>query len=143
MKRFVLSALVVAFATFSSVASASPGAASRGVSPAVAGKTMKTSWTAEYDAASYYGAVKCTGETIVSKKYPGGKDIETCETTETILKRMTPGKGQHAFLTAEGGSVGEWESDSGDGERTTDFSYKVNGARTKFKLIAIYAAPEA
>ncbi len=56
---------------------------------------------------------------------------------------MKAGKGQKAFETSEGGFVEEWESDSGSGLRTTNYSYKVNNKLTKFKLVAIYPAPEA
>jgi len=104
---------------------------------------MKTSWTAEYDASSYYGPVKCTGTTTVNKKYPGGKETEVCESVGGPLVHMKAGKGQHAFENTEGGTVNEWESDSGDGKKTTEYSYSVNKKLTKFKLVAIYAAPEA
>ena len=133
-------AVAVAALVASTGASAAPGAhhdATR------AGATTKTSWTAQYDAPGYYGEVKCAGKTVVSKKYPGGKDIETCESVTGTLEHMHAGKGQTTFETSEGGSVGEWESDSGDGKRTTDFTYSVNSKLTKFKIIAIYAPPEA
>jgi hypothetical protein len=97
-----------------------------------------TEWTSTYDASSYYGAVTCTGKTIVDAKYPEGRDVETCETTEGKFSNMEAGRGQTSFKSASGGTVGEWESDSGDGKRTTDFSYSVNKKETKFKIVAIY-----
>ncbi len=84
--------------------------------------------------------MKCTGKTIVNKKFPFGKDVEKCETTEGTLKRMKAGKEQKAFENSGGGSVTEWESDSGSGKKTTDFSFSVNKKLTKFKLVAIYSS---
>jgi hypothetical protein len=135
MKRFVFAAaaLAVSAGLFTSVASASVGAKS---SSKVA-RTV-TEWTATYDASQYYGGVTCTGKTIVSAKYPEGKEVETCESTELHLTDMQAGKGQTSFKNTSGGSVGEWESDSGSGKKTTDFSYSVNKQLTKFKIVAIY-----
>ncbi len=84
MKRFVFAAaaLAVSAGLFTSVASASVGAKS---SSKVA-RTV-TEWTATYDASQYYGGVTCTGKTIVSAKYPEGKEVETCESTELHLTR--------------------------------------------------------
>ncbi len=144
MKRGIaLLAAASAVGVLAPVASARPAAdvAARTSKPAIAHQT--TTWTAEYDASEYYGAVKCTGRTVVSNTYPGGKDVELCETTEGTLQHMKAGREQHSFETSGGGSVGEWESDSGDGKRSTDFSYTVNRKLTKFRLIAIYPAPEA
>ena len=79
---------------------------------------------------------------MVNKKYPGGRESETCVSTEVGgLKRMKVGKGQKAFENEEGGFVNEWESDSGDGLKTTNYEYKVNKKLTTFKLVAIYAPP--
>jgi hypothetical protein len=144
MSRLSRMAAPIAVAIVALVASASAAAAPgahRNATPA--GSATKTSWTARYDASGYYGEVKCTGKTVVNKKYPGGKDIETCEAVTGTLEHMHAGKGQTTFETSEGGTVGEWESDSGDGKRTTDFTYSVNSKLTKFKIIAIYAPPEA
>lgn len=136
MKRIALLAAAMAACLTASIASAHVGAG-----PATRKLTATTNeWKTSYDASSYYGSVQCTGKTIVSKKYPGGRDVETCETTEGTLKRMKAGKEQHAFQS-EGGEVGEWESDSGDGLRTTDYSYSVNKKLTKFRLVAVYAPP--
>jgi hypothetical protein len=136
MKRIALVAVAVMVGVFTSSAMASVGASTDVHRSA----TSKTEWTAEYNAPGYYGAVKCTGKTVVNKKYPFGKDSETCETTEGKFHDMKAGKEQKTFETSEGGSVGEWESDSGDGKRTTTFSYRVNKALTKFKLVAIYSS---
>jgi hypothetical protein len=135
MKRLVILAAVIAVGIVAPAASADPGAGS--AAHRLAG--TKTAWTATYNASSYYGEVKCTGKTTVNKKYPGGREVETCETTEGALKHMKAGKGQKAFENSEGGSVAEWESDSGSGKRTTEYSYTVNKKLTKFKLIAVYA----
>ena len=81
--------------------------------------------------------MKCHGKTVVNKKYPKGKEVEFCETTETAFKNMVAGKKQHEFKPETGG-VNEWESDSGDGSRTTNYMYSVNKHLTKFKLVAIY-----
>jgi hypothetical protein len=137
MKRIVLLAVMAAFAVYASAASASPGATG-----AHRLSATKTEWTAEYNASAYYGEVKCKGKTIVSKKYPGGKEVEKCEAVSGTLAHMKAGKEQHAFENTEGGFVGEWESDSGSGLRTTNYTYSVNNKVTKFKIIAIYAAPE-
>jgi hypothetical protein len=139
MKRFTLPVIVVMFGVFSSVASAKPATGSDGVQASA----TKTTWTAEYNAESYYGAVKCTGKTFVNKRYPGGKDVEICESVGGTLTHMRAGKHQTAFENSEGGFVNEWESDSGSGERTTNYFYNVNKTLTKFKLVAIYPAPEA
>ena len=137
MKRFVVAAaaLAVSASLFTSAASANVGAQSSSSSKTA---TTVTEWTATYDANQYYGAVKCTGKTIVSAKYPEGKEVEACESTELHLINMQAGKGQTSFKNTSGGSVGEWESDSGSGKKTTDFSYTVNKQLTKFKIIAIY-----
>lgn len=122
MNRWIaLPAIAVAFAMFGGSAYATT-----------------TTWTAEYDAAGYYGAVHCTGRTIVNKKYTGGKDVEVCFADSGHLENMKPGADQTAFETSGGGFVTEWESDSGSGLRTTDFSYSVNKAVTRFKLVAFY-----
>ncbi len=134
MKRIALIAVAVMVGVFTSSAVASTGA-STDVHRAA---TSKTEWTAVYNASGYYGAVKCTGKTVVNKKYPFGKDIETCETTEGTLKHVTAGKEQKTFENSEGGTVGEWESDSGDGKKSTTYSYSVNNKLTKFRLVAIY-----
>ncbi len=134
MKRIALVAVAVMVGVFTSAASASPGASG----DAHRAAATRTNWTVEYNASSYYGAVKCTGRTVVNRKYPFGKDSETCETTEGMLQHMKEGAGQKSFENSEGGSVGEWESDSGDGKKTTNFSYKVNKKLTKFKLVAIF-----
>ncbi|MCW3032053.1 MAG: hypothetical protein QOK19_1276 [Solirubrobacteraceae bacterium] len=143
MKRISLFAAITAavIASSASVAVATPPGASRAATRMAA--PTKTPFTIEYNASGYYGAVKCTGTHVVSKKFPGGKDVETCETTEGQLKRMVAGKGQKEFETEGGGHVAEWESDSGSAQRTTNFTYNVNKGLTKFKLIAIYAPPPA
>ena len=138
MRRMTILAAVIGFCVAAPVASADPGA---GSAAARLGATV-TTWSATYNAEAYYGAVKCAGKTKVSKKYPGGREVEICETTEGKLKHMKSGKEQKAFENNEGGSVAEWESDSGSGKRTTTYSYSVNKPLTKFKLIAIYAPPE-
>ena len=135
MKRIAMVAVAVVLGAFASTASASTGA----VSHAHRAGTQ-TGWSAEYNATEYYGAVKCTGKTIVNKKFPFGKDVEKCETTEGTLMRMKAGKEQKAFENSGGGSVTEWESDSGSGKKTTDFSFSVNKKLTKFKLVAIYSS---
>jgi hypothetical protein len=132
MKRIAMVAVALMVGVITPAASASPG------SSAAKRAGTSTSWSAEYDASTYYGAVKCTGRTVVNKKYPFGKDIETCESTEGTLKNVVAGSGQKTFENSEGGTVSEWESDSGDGKKTTNYSYKVNKKLTKFKLIAIY-----
>ncbi len=138
MKRIAMLAAMIAAGAFASVASADPGTDAAAHRQAV----TRTEWTAEYDAPGYYGDVRCTGKTIVNKKYPGGRDVESCEAVSGTLENVEAGKEQHAFKTSEGGTVGEWESDSGDGKRTTDYSYSVNKKLTKFRLVAIYPAPE-
>ena len=134
MKRIALVAVAVVVGVFTSAAVASTGA-STDVHRAA---TTKTEWTAEYNATGYYGGVKCTGKTTVSKKYPFGIDKETCETTEGTLQNVEAGKGQKTFKNSEGGGVNEWLSDSGDGKQTTNYTYSVNKKLTKFKLVAIY-----
>ena len=138
MKRMTILGAVIGLCVVAPAASADPGAGSAAAS---LGATV-TTWSATYNAEAYYGAVKCTGKTKVSKKYPGGREVELCETTEGTLKRVKAGKEQKAFENSEGGTVAEWESDSGSGQRTTNYSYTVNKKLTKFKLIAIYAPPE-
>jgi hypothetical protein len=140
MRRISLLAAVTAavIASSASVAVAAPAGAHRAATSMAA--PTRTPFTAEYNASGYYGAVKCTGTHVVSKKFPGGKDVETCETTEGQLKRMVAGKGQKEFETEGGGHVAEWESDSGSAQKTTNFTYNVNKALTKFKLVAIYPA---
>ena len=137
MKRIAL-VVVLVLGVFASAANADPGANTKARTLA----STKTEWSTEYDASSYYGAVRCNGKTIVSRKFPGGKDVETCEAVSGPLTNMVAGKDQTSFKESGGGSVGEWESDSGDGKRTTDFHYSVNKKLTKFKLVAIYPAPE-
>jgi hypothetical protein len=134
MKRIALVAVAVMVGAFASAASASIGASG----DAHRAAATKTSWTTEYNAAGYYGGVKCTGKTTVNSKYKFGKEVETCVTTEGKLSYMKAGKGQKAFENSEAGSVSEWQSDSGTGKRTTNYSYKVNKGLTGFKLIAIY-----
>jgi len=133
MKRIALIAVAVMVGAFASTASASPGASSNAQRAAA----TKTTWTATYNASTFYGAVKCTGRTTVSNKYPFGKEVETCETTEGQLKNMKAGKGQKAFVGTET-TYEEWESDSGSGKRTTNYSYQVNKKLTKFKLFAMF-----
>jgi hypothetical protein len=137
MKRISLFAAVTAAALCStaSVAVASPNGAH---GSARISAVTKTSFEVEYNAEAYYGAVKCTGTDKVSKKFPGGKEVEICITTEGQLKRVVAGKGQKEFENSEGGKVAEWESDSGDGKKTTNYTYNVNGKLTKLKIIAIY-----
>lgn len=138
MKRISLFAVAMAAAlgTFASTAAAAPSGARRAAT--VTSMITKTPFTAEYNAAAYYGAVKCTGNYVVSKKFPGGKDVETCETTEGQLKRVIAGKAQKEFEAEGGGHVAEWESDSGSGLKTTNYSYSVNKGLTKLKIVAIY-----
>ncbi len=125
MKRIALVAVAVMVGVLTSAAAA----------PAM---TVHTPYTAEYNASAYYGGVKCTGTTTTSKKHPFGRDVEICETTEGALKNVVAGKHQTQFKNGEGGTVGEWESDSGDGKKTTNYFYSVNKQLTKFKLVAIY-----
>ena len=100
---------------------------------------MKTPFSVTYNAAEYYGEVKCTGKHVVSKKYPEGADVEKCEAVSGTLLHMKVGKGQKLFENSGGGTVGEWESDDpGDGQRTTNFSYNVPKSLKSFKLVAIY-----
>jgi len=134
MKRIALVAVVVAVGVFTATASASTGA----VSDAHRSASSKTFWTAEYTAGEYYGAVKCSGKTVINKKYPFGKETEKCETAEGTLKHMKAGTGQVAFENTGGGFVSEWESDTGNAKRTTNYTYKVNKKLTKFTIIAIY-----
>ena len=133
MKRIALLAVTAVLGVSASAASATPGATS--AAHRAAGVT--TTWTAEYNASTFYGAVKCSGKTTVNKKYPNGRDVETCETTEGKFKNMKAGKGQKAFVGTET-TYEEWESDSGSGKRTTNYTYSVNAKLTKFKLVAIY-----
>jgi hypothetical protein len=137
MKRISLLAAITAAALCStaSVAVASPNGA-HGATRISAG--TKTTFEVEYDASEYYGAVKCTGTDKVSKKFPGGKEVEICLTTEGQLKHVVAGKGQKEFENGEGGKVAEWESDSGSGKRTTNYTYNVNSKLTRLKIIAIY-----
>jgi hypothetical protein len=140
MKRISLLAAMTAavIASSASVAVAAPAGAHRAAT--VASPTTRTTFTAEYNAAGYYGGVKCTGTRVVSKMFPGGREVENCETTEGQLKRMVAGNEQKEFETEGGGHVAEWESDTGSGQKTTNFKYKVNKGLTKFKLVAIYPA---
>jgi hypothetical protein len=130
-------ATVFVVGAFASTALASPGArhATRAAATSEWGPIT-------YNAEAYYGEVKCTGKTVTSKKYPGGKDVEKCEAVSGTLAHMVAGKSQKAFENTEGGFVSEWESDSGSGKKTTEYSYNVNKKLTKFKIIAIYAPPE-
>ena len=134
MKRIALIVMVVCLGAFASAASAAPGgsAAAHRMSATV------TEWTFEENVAAFYGGVKCHGKTVVNKKHPEGVDVEFCETTEGTLKNMTAGKGQKTFHGEGGIEYNEWQSDSGDGKRTTNYSYSVNKKLTHFKLVAIY-----
>ncbi|HTW43465.1 MAG TPA: hypothetical protein VMD79_14245 [Solirubrobacteraceae bacterium] len=132
----ILACAIALLGVFASVSAAAPAGGHGGVAPDV-GK-MVTTWTTRYDASEYYGEVECTGKTIVNKRYPGSKDVEFCHAVTGTLAHMKAGKGQTSFETSSGGFVSEWESDSGDGLRTTDFTYKVNKQLTQFKLVAIY-----
>ena len=134
MKRIALLAMVVCLGAFASAASAAPG----GAAAAHRASATVTEWTFEGNVSAFYGGVKCHGKTVVSKKYPKGKETEICETTEGTLKNMTEGKGQKTFHGEGGIEYNEWESDSGDESRTTNYSYSVNKKLTKFKLVAIY-----
>lgn len=140
MKRITLLVVAIVFGAFASVASAHPAATSGAAHRDV---TTTTTWTKEYDASEYYGSVKCSGKTTVSKKYPGGKESEVCESVGGPFVHMKAGKEQKAFENTSGGFVNEWESDSGSGLKTTNYVYSVNKKLTKFKIVAIYAAPEA
>ena len=133
MKRITLLAVAAVMGVFATAASASPGASS--AAHRAAGVT--TTWTAEYNVPTFYGAVKCTGKTTTNKKYPNGRDVEICESTEGKLLNMKAGKGQKEFVGTES-TFSEWESDSGSGKRTTNYFYNVNAKLTKFKLVAVY-----
>ncbi len=123
MKRMMLLAgVIAAFGVFTSVASATT-----------------TTWTASYDFSAGYGSVSCTGQTVVNKKYPYGKDVETCESTSKFA-HMKAGREQKEFALEGGGSYSEWESDSGSGKKTTNYTYSVNKQLTRFKLVAIYSS---
>jgi hypothetical protein len=134
-----LGAVTVACAVLAPVAMAAPGQRSvRADAQAKLGMAAeRTTYTAEYDASEYYGSVKCTGVHVVSKKFPGGKDIETCETTEGTLAHMKVGKGQTEFENTGGGEVTGWDSDDG-GVETHEFTYAVSKNLKRFRIIAIY-----
>lgn len=141
MKRISMAA-ACAVAALTLLAGTGAASANPGASAQHAKAVTKSEWNAEYDAAAYYGPVKCHGKITTNKKYPGGREVETCEAVGGTLTHMKAGKAQKAFENSEAGFVEEWESDSGSGLRTTNYSYKVNNKLTKFKLVAIYPAPE-
>ena len=91
----------------------------------------------------FYGPVACKGVFDVNKKFPQGKEIERCESTSPSGK-LEGLKGGEEGSGATGGfpfsGFAGWESDDSThaGLKTTNFSYKVNKADTRFKLIAIY-----
>ncbi len=105
-------------------------------------KKQSVAFTTTYNASEYYGGVTCTGVHIVSAKFPGGKDAETCTTTEGKLSHMKAGAGQQAFENLSGGFTVGWDSDY-NGVYTSNYTFKVNRKLTKFKLVAVYPAPEA
>ncbi|HUA10527.1 MAG TPA: hypothetical protein VMA83_00815 [Solirubrobacteraceae bacterium] len=105
-------------------------------------KKQVTHFTATYDVPEYYGGVSCTGVHVVSAAFPGGKDIETCTSTEGKLSHMTTGTGQTTFANSSGGFTSGWDSDY-DGVYTSDYTFSVNRKLTRFRLIAIFPAPES
>ena len=100
--------------------------------------TTETPFETTYNASEYYGEVKCTGKHVVNRRYPGGRDIETCEATNGgKLAHMVAGKGQTEFENTGGGFVTAWDSDYNSVE-THEFTYSVSKNLKKFKIIAVY-----
>jgi hypothetical protein len=153
-RRTLLVALTVGalavLGAFASVSTASPTLAGAGTraTHAAARYTPPTSvgFEAEYDAAAYYGPVKCHGKHQTNEKagYPGnetegGRDVETCRsTTGKPLTNVTPGETGTEFPGSS-----EWESDyfyfvKGLSVRTTNVSYTVSANGKQFKLAAVY-----
>jgi hypothetical protein len=131
----VASLVIAAMALTSSAAVASPGsAAHRSV---LRTATVRTPFTFTANVSGYYGEVSCTGTRTVNKKYPTGKDVETCEAVSGKLAHMVAGKGQTEFENTEGGKVNGWDSDY-DGKETHNFTYSVSKNLKKFKIVAIY-----
>lgn len=102
----------------------------------------------EYDAAGYYGPVKCKGkhQTNARNGYPGtapgitpaegGRDVERCgSTTGKPLVGLIPGE-----TVALGGwfpGSSGWDSDY-DGQAATAIEYRVSANGKAFKLVAYY-----
>lgn len=103
-------------------------------------KRQAVDFTASYDAGEYYGGVTCSGVHTVSAKFLGGKDVETCTTTQGTLAHMKAGDEQTVFENTGGGSTGGWDSDY-NGAYTSNFTFSVNRKLTKFTIVAIYPAP--
>lgn len=144
MKRITLMAALGVAATWMGVLAPAGMAAPRqggGARPAahelLAAPLERTPFETSYDAGEYYGSVKCRGEHVVSKKYPDGKDTETCETLEGTLAHMKAGKDQTEFENTGGGMVAGWDSDF-NGEEAREFTYSVTGNLKKFRIVAIY-----
>jgi hypothetical protein len=144
MKRISLPAalMVLALGVFAPSALAVPAATSGSVKPSIDAKALVTteSTTIEttYDASEYYGEVTCIVKHVVNKRYPEGRDVETCEATNGgKLVHMVAGKGQTEFENTSGGFTTGWDSDF-NGKETHDFTYTVSKNLKKFKIIAVY-----
>lgn len=145
MRRITLTAAlgVAAMAWMGALAPASMAVPRQGDGATPAARALlasppeRTSFEASYDASEYYGSVKCKGVHVVSKKYPEGKDTETCEAVEGRLVHMKAGKDQTEFENTGGGMVTGWDSDF-NGVETHEFSYSVTGNLKKFVIVAIY-----
>jgi hypothetical protein len=152
VKRVTLLATlaVAAMGVFASASMAAPAASvslggplSAGLSTSIRAAATRTAYTTTYDAGEYYGEVTCTGKFTVSKKYPAGKEVETCVAASGTLAHMVAGKGQTQFENTGGGFVSGWDSDYKKGEfsetvETHEFTYTVAKSLKKFKIIAIY-----
>ena len=144
MKRISLPAalMVLALGAFAPSALAVPAAKSGSTRPSFNTKVLvtmtETPFEATYNASEYYGEVKCTGKHVVNRRYPGGRDIETCEAMNGgTLAHMVAGKGQTEFENTSGGFVTAWDSDYNSVE-THEFTYTVSKNLKKFKIIAVY-----
>ena len=143
MKRISLFATLavtaaITMGAFASVSTAAP-AGGRGASAAARlAAGSRTPYVFNENVSEYYGNVTCKGIHIVNKKYPEGKDIETCKAVSGKLLHMVAGAGQKEFESASGGHVSEWLSDYNRESKTTNYSYSVNKKLTRFRIIAIY-----
>lgn len=155
MKRIRTISLLVGLAlaatgVFASASIAAPstsgslgGPLSAGLGASIRAAATKASYTTTYDAPEYYGEVTCTGKFIVSKKYPAGKEVETCVATSGTLAHMVAGKGQTQFENTGGGFVAGWDSDYKKGEfnetvLAESFTFTVAKSLKKFRIVAIY-----
>jgi hypothetical protein len=144
MKRISLPAalIVVALGALAPSALAAPAVKSGSTRPSFNAKALVTTtempFDTTYNASEYYGEVKCTGKHVVNRRYPGGRDIETCEAANGgTLVHMVPGKGQTEFENTSGGFVTAWDSDYNNVE-THEFTYTVSKNLKKFKIVAVY-----